>query len=281
MSKLLKEQCLCCGKYSLKKKLSFDISDVYLCKNSCIFSKSKIDTNSLYTPEYFKNYYEERSSDQDKMLIKLIYFLKKYINNGSILDYGCGIGSFLINAEKHGFKDNVGIDISEYSTSLAQSRAENGNFYTDIGMLQLKKFDCISFIDSLAHIDDINNVFSKLIKNNLNKDGMVLIRTPNINSAYMLYVNLIGYFIPKRYFGSLLFIPNRLFLFNRKAIKLFLSKHDLKVQEFFIEPEFKKISSKLSNNNYIKSLIVDIVRIWIPFLINRKNSLTIIAKRKD
>jgi hypothetical protein len=110
---------------------------------------------------------------------------------------------------------------------------------------------------------------------------MVLIRTPNINSAYMLYVNLIGYFIPKRYFGSLLFIPNRLFLFNRKAIKLFLSKHDLKVQEFFIEPEFKKISSKLSNNNYIKSLIVDIVRIWIPFLINRKNSLTIIAKRKN
>ena len=148
-------------------------------------------------------------------------------------------------------------------------------------MLQLKKFDCISFVDSLAHIDDTNNVFSKLIKNNLNKDGMVLIRTPNINSIYMLYVNLIGYFIPQRYFGSLLFIPNRLFLFNRKAIKLFLSKHDLKVQEFFIEPEFKKISSKLSNNNYIKSLIVDIVRIWIPFKKKQKNSLTIIAKRKN
>jgi len=43
MSKFLKEQCLCCGKTALKKKLSFEMSDVYISKNSCIFSKPKIN----------------------------------------------------------------------------------------------------------------------------------------------------------------------------------------------------------------------------------------------
>ena len=61
MSKFLKENCLCCGTNSLKKKISFENSDLYICKNSCIFSIPKIDTNSIYTPEYFKSFYEDET----------------------------------------------------------------------------------------------------------------------------------------------------------------------------------------------------------------------------
>lgn len=283
MKKFLKEQCLCCGKNSLKKKLTFENSDLYLCKNSCIFSKPKIDTNSLYTPEYFKSYYEDETTTiaQKEMLLKLIFFLKKYLDVGSILDFGCGTGSFLINAEEYGFKDNIGIDVSIYATSIAKSKCCNTNFYNNKSALESKKFDCISFIDSIAHIEDINHVFNELIENNLHDNGIVLIRTPNINRFYILYTLLIRYLIPKKYLSSLLFLPNRIFLFNKKSMKLFLHKHNLEITEYFLEPEFTSNPPKFVKNNLLKSIIDNVLRVKIPSFINKKNSLTLIARKKE
>ena len=82
------------------------------------------------------------------------------------MDYGCGIGSFLHESEKLGFKENTGIDVSEYSISLAQSVAKNSNFFLEKDYSETKKFDCISMIDSLAHIENINLTLPNIIKNN-------------------------------------------------------------------------------------------------------------------
>ena len=153
------------------------------------------------------------------------------------------------------------------------------NFFTSSDLLDNKKFDCISFIDSVAHIEDINDLLSKLIKDNLTEKGFVLIRTPNINSLYVLYVRFIGYFLPKRFLSSLFFVPNRLFLFNKKSIKLFLEKHGLWIEDYYIEPEYKRISSNLSDGNYIKSLFVDLFRMTIPSILNKNNSITLIARQ--
>ena len=282
MSDFLKEECLCCGQKLLKEKMSFESSDVFICKNSCIFSTPKIDTNSIYDSEYFKNYYfKELNIEQSKMFKKLIVFLSRYIKKGSILDYGCGVGTFLATLEEKGFKQNVGIDISEYSISEAKSKVKNSSFYYDINELGSIKFDCISFVDSIAHIQDINNVISNLIAKNLKQDGYLLIRTPNINSLYIIYVRLIGFFFPKRFQSTLLFIPNRLFLFNKKSVTLFLNKFDMEIQDYFIEPEFSIVPSKFSNTNFFKSFIVHILRNKIPSFINPKNSITLIAKFKN
>ena len=100
MSDFNKEVCMCCGQQTLRKRFSFETTNTYICKNSCIFSIPKINTNELYTPEYFKNYYEELVNEQTRMHHKLIPFLKKYLKTGSVLDYGCGIGTFLLNLAK-------------------------------------------------------------------------------------------------------------------------------------------------------------------------------------
>ena len=281
MSDFYKEVCMCCGQQTLKKRFSFKMADTFICENSCIFSVPKINTNKLYTPQYFKNYYEELVNEQTKMHKKLISLLKHYLKTGSVLDYGCGIGTFLLNLEKEGFKNNVGIDISEYSISIAESKLSMTNFSTNINFLETKKFDCISFIDSVAHIEGINDLLSKLIKDNLNENGIVLIRTPNINRLYIWYARVVGYFLPKRFLSSLLFIPNRLFLFNKKSIKLFLQKHGLSIEEYYIEPEYKKISSNLSDGNYIKSFFVDFFRMTIPSILNKNNSITLVARIKN
>ena len=281
MSNFLKKECQCCGNKTIKKTLTFDTADVHICRNSCVSLTPKIQTNFLYTPSYFKSNYEKKSDTQMQSSLKLTYFLKKHLKAGAILDYGCGIGPFLLCAEKEGFIDNVGIDVSEYAVSRAQLRAVNSNFYTTKYSLGLVKFDCISFIDSIAHIEDANLTFSKLIKNNLNPHGVVLIRTPNINRAYLFYAALIGYISPKKYYGSLLFIPSRLFSFNITSIKLFLNKHGLEIQDVFIEPDFNKNASIFSNGKSIKSVIGYIFKIKILSFINPNNSMTLIAKIKS
>ena len=250
MSNFLNKECQCCGNKTIKKTLTFDTADVHICRNSCVSLTPKIQTNSLYTPNYFKSNYEKRVDDQVQTSLKLTYFLKKYLKAGAILDYGCGTGSFLVSAEKEDFIDNVGIDVSEYAVSRAQLRAVNSNFYTTKYSLGLVKFECISFIDSIAHIEDTNVTFSKLIGNNLNHNG------------------------------SFLFIPRRLFSFNTTSIKLFLNKHGLEIQDIFIEPDFNRNASIFSNGKSIKSIIDYIFRIKIPSFINANNSMTLIAKIK-
>ena len=56
MSKNEEEPCLCCGYKTNKKILMFKAADVFICESSCVFSKPKINTNSMYTPDYFKNF---------------------------------------------------------------------------------------------------------------------------------------------------------------------------------------------------------------------------------
>ena len=279
MSKFLKEKCQCCGNKTIKKKLSLEVSDIFLCEKSCIYSRPNVNTNALYSPEYFKVNYETRKEAQKATSHKICYFLKKHISSGSILDYGCGIGSFLHESEKLGFKENTGIDVSEYSISLAQSVAKNSNFFLEKDYSETKKFDCISMIDSLAHIENINLTLPNIIKNNLKPNGFLLIRTPNINRAYLFYILLIRYFFPKKYQASLFFAPHRLFLFNKKSIKLFLQKYDFELLDILYEPDYKNNQSLLKNTS-IKLLIDQIIRIKVPSLINRNNSMTIIAQLK-
>jgi len=279
MSKFSNQKCQSCGNTTNIKKLSYEIADIFLCKKSCIYTRPKVNTNSLYTPEYFKDNYETRITTQAKTSHKISSFLKKHIPKGSILDYGCGTGSFLLTAEEFGFTQNIGIDVSDYSTSLAQSKAKSSNFTTTQSSLENKKFDCISFIDSIAHIEDMNAVLSKLIKNNLKSDGFILIRTPNISKLYLLYVLLIRNFFPKSYQASFFFVPHRLFLFNKTSIQLFLTKYNLDIKEIYTEPDYKKTIS-FHKDISIKSLIDYFIRLKIPSLINRNNSMTLIAKFK-
>ena len=280
MSKNAEEPCLCCGYKTNKKILMFKVADVFICESSCVFSKPKINTNSMYTPDYFKNFYENDNVEQSLVSKNLATLLKKYIQTGSILDYGCGIGTFLSDAQKKGFTENVGIDVSEYSISKAKNKTPECEFYTNDTLIGSKKFDCISFIDSLAHVHDINSTFSKVLTNNLNKEGIVLIRTPNINRYYIFYIRCLNYFLPRTYINSLFFIPTRLFLFNSKSIVLFLKKHGLDIKEYLFESEHKKVTTKEIKKMHLKGFIKYFFWVLIPSLINPKNSITIISKLK-
>lgn len=74
-------------------------------------------------------------------------YLKNNANNAEILDYGCGVGSFVEEVSKFGPKKIVGIDISEVSINKAVERTKelktNVNFIVD--NCEKTKFDNNSF----------------------------------------------------------------------------------------------------------------------------------------
>ena len=74
-------------------------------------------------------------------------------------------------------------------------------------------------------------------------------------------------------------MPNRLFLFNKKSIEL-LEKHGLMIEEYYIEPEIKKFH-QIFLMKHIKSMLVDFFRITIPSILNKNNSITLIARLKN
>ena len=74
-------------------------------------------------------------------------YLKNNANNAEILDYGCGIGSFVEEVSKFGPKKIVGIDISEVSINKAVKRTKELKTTVDfiVDNCEKTKFDNNSF----------------------------------------------------------------------------------------------------------------------------------------
>lgn len=105
--------------------------------------------------------------------------LRSYLSPGQkVLDVGCGDGSFLKLA-KHSFSC-TGVEISDYLCDLARKgdgiKVINGDFLSV--SLAGEKFDGITLISLLEHLDDPMQVISKCY-NLLNYGGVLLIKTVN------------------------------------------------------------------------------------------------------
>lgn len=101
-------------------------------------------------------------------------FLSTYLKVGTGLDFGCGIGTAVnyFNSETDVYFE--GYDITPYN-----------NWY--ITQLQpAHKFDYVTFIHSLAHIENVELTLHKL-KDNLTPNGRIVVITPNQD-----WINIVG-----------------------------------------------------------------------------------------
>lgn len=99
--------------------------------------------------------------------------------NTSILDIGCGTGAWLDRLRNMGFNRMVGID---YLQPAPVSGLELLRFDINHDIPNtLGKFDIISCIEVIEHIENIGNLLD-LVKETLNEDGLAIITTPNIES---------------------------------------------------------------------------------------------------
>ncbi len=99
-----------------------------------------------------------------------------------ILDIGCGTGAWLDRLANQGFRSLHGIDldIEQFATSKATCSQANLD-YDDLG-LDDQKFNLISAIEIIEHLENPGRLFYYASKH-LGDDGYFLMTTPNIHSV--------------------------------------------------------------------------------------------------
>ncbi|HPO91565.1 MAG TPA: class I SAM-dependent methyltransferase [Victivallales bacterium] len=115
--------------------------------------------------------------------------------NANILDFGCGLGSFLLYLKYKGYKNIEGVDSNEILCLEAQKRTDcKVELIDDIYNYSLAKkgsFDFINMKDVLEHLNEEQaiNTLSQL-KSTLKSKGIIFISVPQIcgfTSIFTLY----------------------------------------------------------------------------------------------
>lgn len=145
-----------------------------------------------------KEYFEGKESNciayKDKSLIKKVYFPLAIVRENiqpqaKVLDVGCAFGYFLNCCDEYGLK-TYGVDISEYAINEARKATNAELFVHDINdglpMFEDNFFDIITAFDVIEHLTSPYNVL-KEIKRILNKNGKLILTTPNINAVGRIF----------------------------------------------------------------------------------------------
>ena len=148
-----------------------------------------------------KSLFEREKWRFTKEILPLIEIPK----TGNILDIGCGSGSFLKALSENGFESIKGIDLSEEQVNLAHKfgveSVQQGDIITFLNNTT-EKFDLISGLDIIEHFtkDELVDLL-KLIREKLNKDGLAIFRTPNLDAPIAtVYAN--GDFTHENYMNA-------------------------------------------------------------------------------
>ena len=147
---------------------------------------------------YNEDYYVKNNQNKDRLGL---YFyskvVKRYFRPSNVLDYGCGVGTFLNRLSKiNTIKKLFGYDVSHYARKIACVNSKKSKILDDINKISKNSLDLITALHVIEHISDealniIFNNFESLLKEN----GSILFSTPAKNGIAHLIKkkNWIGY----------------------------------------------------------------------------------------
>jgi 2-polyprenyl-3-methyl-5-hydroxy-6-metoxy-1,4-benzoquinol methylase len=172
------------------------------------------DLEKLYSIDYHDEFYFRGEHEYGKQL----ELLKKYRPSGSLLDYGCGDGSFLRFFRDKGYE----LFGAEYNPALVNKLKA---IHSDIEFITIdsllggdEKFDIIHFGDVLEHLLNPSEIVSDL-KKHLKPGGVLFIEGPIEHNFHLAYPTRAGYFTVRKWIQPQRRVPMRPFhvLFaNRK-----------------------------------------------------------------
>ncbi|MBM3206979.1 MAG: methyltransferase domain-containing protein [Candidatus Staskawiczbacteria bacterium] len=186
--------------------------------------------------------------------------IKKYVkSNATILDYGCGTGHFLANANHHGFSCD-GAEFNPDYIKLLSSSFEQSNFYSIENVLSDKfrrTYDVIRLSNVLEHLTNPKQVIEKLSKH-LNPGGIFLVEGPIeenfcIATAFRkLYFKLSALIRPNRTVSD---PPYHIFLSNAQNQLDFFMRCGLQELAFNTAEDPWPFPSSLKNAKGIQGLL--------------------------
>jgi len=179
-----------------------------------------------YESEDYISHSDSKSSLQDKiyqivksfMLSEKAKWIRSYIKNGSILDYGAGTGDFLLQMKKDQ-REVEGVEPNSNARNLGVNKGLQ--IQSTLSAVSKKFYDVISLWHVLEHIPDFENKIAEFEKL-LNKDGLLIIAVPNYNSYDANYY--------KENWAAW-DVPRHLWHFSREGIKTKMNQHGFNLVE--------------------------------------------------
>ena len=141
-----------------------------------------------YISTHFKSIHPDVEKEFDQYSSYFKANFKKHLpvgTNASILDIGCGMGHFLYFLESEGNKNYLGIDVSEENIQFCKDHDFNVKLCDVFDFLahNTEPFQVIIANDIVEHFtkEEIVTLLG-LIKNNLSKDGLLIVKVPNASN---------------------------------------------------------------------------------------------------
>ena len=177
----------------------------------------------------------------------ILNYIKKVVKkHASLLDIGSGYGYLLKEAQTK-FKYTLGIEPSnnlyKYSENILNVTISNKSFERYYRLNKSKKFDVITMVHVIEHVKNPKQFLSMAIKL-LNKDGVLYVETPNLNSwLYRIEQKNYTFLTP----------PEHLYIFSKDSFRQILkNKLDAKIVKIstysYVEHAVKVIKEILSKN---------------------------------
>ncbi len=249
------ENYLICEDYSVSGE-SFALVKCDKCK--LVFTNPRPSLSIL--PNYYKS--EEYISHTDKgnsplnILYKLVRkytlswkfnLIQKYAKPGTLLDYGCGTGDFLLKASR---KDWVtfGLEPDKEARKIAQAKNEK-QIHESIADLK-EKVDVITAWHVIEHVYDLLDTLKKL-KDKMNKGGYIFLAVPNHKSFDATFYNA---------YWAAYDVPRHLYHFDQESMSYLIKKLKfelmdtipMKLDSYYVS----LLSEKYKNGSFLNALSI-------------------------
>ena len=267
------QKCIICEfEPALDEPSKLDHFNVGICQN-CGFrwltpQPTEEELARIYTTEYFL---DEGQAEITELVNKLKratanLYLSQLVHRDSapasglsLLDIGCGMGDFLLEAQSIGFNVS-GLEVTDHLVEFANRRLGFSSVqkgFIETSNFQKESFDVVAFFDVIEHVrnpvDFLTHV-SSLLKQN----GRVYIVTPSLDSwsAKLLGKNWMEYKV------------EHLFYFSKRSMTLLLEKTGFHKIRF--HPNYKILNFDYVNRHFVRfpvpglSPLLDFSRKLIP-----------------
>ena len=219
-----------------------------------------------------KAYVFVRKIRMRKKIKKILNILN---NKGSLLDYGCGTGDFLLKAKNAGLSV-AGIEPHQKARETAALKTNTKVFRSKEGAeTNPNKYDIITLWHSLEHVLDLEQTIT-FLKNKLSPKGKIVVAVPNYKSFDAKYY---------KDKWAAYDTPRHIWHFDQASIKKLFSLHGLVLIEkkrsfwdaFYVSILSEK--NKKSKVPFLKGLIIGRLSVFLSLFTGESSAITYVFSR--
>jgi SAM-dependent methyltransferase len=229
------------------------------CVNCCTVYVDPIPDETVFALMYSKKDYHDAfySSSNSPRIQRSINILGKWApNNGTILDYGCGVGEFLQLAKLEGFIP-TGVEFNREVALQASERVCCTVYTPEIFFSESAgvKFDLIHMGDVLEHLPNPRLVVEKLIKF-IKPGGVLFVEGPlETNPSLVYFASVLFGSLKKRFASDCVGdgVPHHLYRTDAESQRSFFHRIDSRLK--LVEWEIYESGWPYADGGFVKKVI--------------------------